>query len=549
MSDDFPFSFFLPADSNKNFVQSDLFENNASTPLPNTTPDDIINPVSNISKNSGTGPSVHHNDELSTLQKEILQLIKNQLPPEKYTPLFDNGLTLTSIADQSINFLASSGYQKDCIESDYHDLLASAVYSLLGKKYKVIVDFADNKKGPTRSNLLETLGQEKISVQQGKSKPKNATDSIFKLSLGPTQEDLITAAESKYLTHMSGKEKSLGIDPTKNFHNFIVGPSNSMAHATAKAIAQSPGKGGKYPTVYMFSDSGLGKTHLLHAIANEIHDHSPHLVVILISARDFMNEIVNAYAKNQIIDLRKKYSEKVDVLMIDDVHELSNKEATQNEFFHIFNELHHRGKQLIFTSDKKPHEIKGLPERLINRLQWGLVIDIQKPDLETRIAILKNKAHELDLFVGDDVLHCIASSIKNNIRELEGSLVKLEAYKNFVRREIDLDTVRDLLMLEAHQEKPPLNPEVIAKAVCAYYKVHLADLKSNSRKKEMARSRHVAMYLAQKMLNNCTLKDLGDFFGGKDHSSVIHAIKKIKQELQKNPDLAREIFDIEANLI
>src|SRR5690606_5475179 len=265
---------------------------------------------------------------------------------------------------------------------------------------------------------------------------------------------------------------------------------NNLAYATAKAVGENPGKSGKYPCLYLFSDSGLGKTHLLHAIANSILEHTPSSRINLLSARDFMREMISAYQQKNVEEFRRKYTEKTDVLMIDDIHELKDKEGTQNEFFHVFNELHNKGKQLIFTSDKSHKEITGIEERVITRLQWGLVLDIQRPDLETRIAILKSKATELDLFLHDDVINVMANSIKSSIRELEGGLIKLQAYSEVMNQEIDIELARELLALNSNQDSPAITIESIAKATAAFYKVSFADLKSKSRAKETAHARH-----------------------------------------------------------
>ena len=288
----------------------------------------------------------------------------------------------------------------------------------------------------------------------------------------------------------------------------------------------------------------MGKTHLLHAVANGIREQYPNLIICLITARDFIKEMINSIQKNDMSSFQRKYSEKIDVLMIDDIHELKNKKGTQNEFFHVFNELHNRGKQLIFTSDKSPDEIDGIEERIKTRLQWGLVLDIQKPDLETRIAILKRKAYELDLYIPDDILNLIACSIKNSIRELEGSLVKLSAYTDVMKVEIDTEIVKDLLNLESNDESKTHTLDTIAKACSQQFKVHIADLKSKTRSKDITTARHVAMYLSHKILG-ATLQEIGKFYGGRDHTSVIHAIRKIKDLLKSDSNLSKDIILVE----
>ncbi len=373
-------------------------------------------------------------------------------------------------------------------------------------------------------------------------------DAKFTLELRPDHDDRRSEVESRYIDHMRPSSRGILIDPNKRFQNFIIGPSNNMACATAKAVAGNPGKNGKYPSLYIYSHSGLGKTHLLHAVANEIKELYPELVLCLITARDFMNEMVNAIQNNNINEFRKKYSEKIDVLMIDDIHELKDKHGTQNEFFHIFNELHNKGKQLIFTSDKAPKEIDGIAERIKTRLQWGLVIDIQRPDLETRLAILKKKAASLDLYLSDDVLGLIASSIKSSIRELEGSLIKLSAFSEVMKVEIDTQIVKDLLMLADGEGPKEITIDLVVKQLSNYFSTSIADLKSKSRNKEIARPRHIAMYLSRK-LAGVTHQEIGRFFGGRDHSSVLHAINKVAEQLKTDTNLERELFEIESLII
>jgi chromosomal replication initiator protein len=346
---------------------------------------------------------------------------------------------------------------------------------------------------------------------------------------------------------MNPSKNGILIDIDKTFENFIIGPTNNMAQAAAKAVAQTPGKNGKYPSLYIHSNSGLGKTHLLHAVANEINERYSDLNICLITARDFMDEMIELMKKNKINEFVKKYTEKIDVLMIDDIHELKNKEGTQDQFFHVFNEMHNKGKQLIFTSDKRPKEIDGISERIKTRLQWGLVVDIQPPDLETRIAILRRKMESIDLYVTEDVLTLIASKIKTNIRELEGSLVKLKAVSELMNVEIEIDLVKDQLMFNTDNDDKEITIEHITKSVSQYFKIPLVDLKSKSRNKDITKARHIAMYLSR-MVANSKQQEIGEYFGGRDHTSVIHAVEKIKERIKIENTLAKDINSIESNL-
>ena len=260
-----------------------------------------------------------------------------------------------------------------------------------------------------------------------------------------------------------------------------------------------------------------------------------------------MKELINAYKDKTLNEFQRKYTESIDVLMIDDIHELKNKNSTQEEFFHIFNFLHDKGKQLIFTSDKSPDKITGIEERIITRLQWGLVIDIQKPDFETRTAILKKKAVELDLFVQDEVLNLIASSIKSSIRELEGSLIRLQAHAELMEAEIDTEMARDILKLQDLNEKPAATLESVCRASSQYFKIAVADLKSKSRNKDIVRARHIAWYLSKNIVG-VTFKEIAQYYSNRDHSSVIHGVNKISNNLKNDPKLSKDLIFLENSI-
>jgi chromosomal replication initiator protein len=293
-----------------------------------------------------------------------------------------------------------------------------------------------------------------------------------------------------------------------------------------------------------YSPSGLGKSHLLHAVANSIRENHPTLIVKFTTGRDFMLETVDAYLNKTINKFRQNYPDKVDVLIIDDIHELSSAQSTQNELFHIFNELHRRGKQLIFTSDKPPKDIVGLKERLTTRFQMGLVIDIQRPDFETRMAILKNKSLEMDFYCPDDVITLIASNFSGSIRDMEGHLIKLSAYADIHKIEIDADISRDILQLnKAPKKEETQDIEQVAKATANYFKIPLADLKSRSRSKSIVHARHIGMFLARKV-SHSTLQEIGSYFGGRDHTSVSHACDKVKSLCLRQKETDGEVQTI-----
>lgn len=494
-------------------------------------------------------------EELYQINNETLNHLKEIIPVQKFSAYFENNFTLINIDIETVKFSVSTPFIKNMIEKHYLNQLAESILSVLGKRYNVQINLGKIKKSLSSNseNILKQLSNDNPfeTFKENSKLAQNSLDinsTTFDLGLTPTAGDKLDQVDSRYMDYMEeSSQLGITIDPRKTFDNFIIGPSNNMACATAKAVVTNPGKTGKYPSLYFYSNSGLGKTHLLHAVANGIKDKHPALAICMITARDFMKEMINAMKENKMERFQKKYSERIDVLMIDDVHELKNKKGTQNEFFHVFNALYNKGKQLIFTSDKPPKEIDGLEERIKTRLQWGLVIDIQLPDLETRIAILKRKAEELDLYLQDDVLNVIACSIKSSIRELEGSLIKLSAYADVMKVQIDSDMVKDLLVLTPEEEAKTITIDLIAKTTAHYLKIPLADLKSRARSKEITRARHIAMYLSHKVVG-ATLQEIGKFYGGRDHTSVMHATKKIKEMLKTDNSLSKDLTFIESNL-
>jgi chromosomal replication initiator protein len=493
--------------------------------------------------------SQYSSKDLELLSSEIKNFLKSNISPLKYSLYFQKTFTVSRITEKEVFFNVQSNYVKNQIEDSFLDIITKSINDILGLDLKLI--FVVNEK-PEQSPTVSVEGSNRLqdSLPELPQKLKSVKEATFKLNLTPTKEDLQDNAESRYLKHLEGDNQNLIIDPRKTFDNFIIGPSNNMAFVTMKAVAEEPSRPnqpGRYPSIYIYSNSGLGKTHLLHSVANKIFEKYPELNLCLITAREFMKEMIVSIQNNTLGSFQKKYSEKIDILMIDDIHELENKHGTQNEFFHIFNELHNKGKQLIFTSDKPPKEINGIAERIRTRLQWGLVIDIQKPDFETRMAILKKKAYELDLFISDDIISTIANNIKTSIRELEGSLIKLSAYSEVMKVDIDMEMVKELLVLNDNTGDKRITLEHITRTTAQFYKITLADIKSKTRTKQITNARHIAMYLSQKVINS-KLQEIGKYFSGRDHTSVMHAIKKVKSSLKTDLALSRQIVEIENSL-
>ncbi|OFW02814.1 MAG: chromosomal replication initiator protein DnaA [Acidobacteria bacterium RIFCSPLOWO2_02_FULL_68_18] len=323
-----------------------------------------------------------------------------------------------------------------------------------------------------------------------------------------------------------------GLNPRYTFDTFIVGPSNQFAHAACRAVAEAPSR--SYNPLFIYGGVGLGKTHLMHAIGHYVLQHDQSLRLTYISSERFMNEMINALRYDRILDFRERYRS-VDVLLVDDIQFVSGKEGTQTEFFHTFNALYDAQKQIVLSSDHPPHEIPALEERLRSRFEWGLIADIQPPDIETRVAILKRKAEAEAVPLPDSVAMYIAGRIKSNIRELEGSLIRLIAYASLTGREISLDLTQDVLKNVLDQDEKAVTIETIQRFVSDYYQLKIAELKSRNNSKSVAMPRQIAMYLC-KTLTNASLPEIGRSFGGKHHSTVIHSLKKVEDMRKRDGD-------------
>ena len=316
----------------------------------------------------------------------------------------------------------------------------------------------------------------------------------------------------------------LGLSPRYSFETFIVGASNQFAHAACRAVAEAPSR--SYNPLFIYGGVGLGKTHLMHAIGHYVLTHSPTLKLTYISAERFMNEVVNAIRYDRILEFRERYRG-VDVLLVDDIQFIVGKERTQTEFFHTFNALHDAQRQIVLSSDCPPHQINELEERLRSRFEWGLIADIQAPDLETKMAILKRKAEAEGVPIPDDVALYIAGRIKSNVRELEGSLIRLLAYASLKGQAVTMTLAQDVLRDVLRHEDRTVTIDMIQKFVAEYYRLKMADLKSRNNSKSVAMPRQVAMYLC-KHLTSASLPEIGKSFGGKHHSTVIHSIRKVE---------------------
>lgn len=338
-------------------------------------------------------------------------------------------------------------------------------------------------------------------------------------------------------------EQRQPLNPKYNFNTFVVGSNNRLAHAAALAVAEAPSKA--YNPLFIYGGVGLGKTHILHAIGNHVLNNDQNYKVVYVSSETFTNELINSIKDDKTVEFRNKYRS-VDVLLIDDIQFLAGKERTQEEFFHTFNTLHEADKQIIVSSDRTPKEIPTLEDRLRSRFEWGLIADIQQPDLETREAILRKKAQLENINVPAEVIFFVASHVKSNIRELEGALLRVMAYSNLNQREIDMDLTKEALknILSGNHKKIITIP-FIQKVVAKFYNLKVDDFKSRRRTKNVAFPRQIAMYLSRE-LTEASLPSIGQEFGGRDHTTVIHACNKIKECIENDAttdDAIKEITD------
>lgn len=330
------------------------------------------------------------------------------------------------------------------------------------------------------------------------------------------------------------------------FNTFVVGGSNYFAHAAALAVAQNPAKA--YNPLFLYGGVGLGKTHLMHAIGHQVREQNPRARVMYVTSETFTNEMIQSISSNRNKEFRNRYRN-VDVLMVDDIQFIARKEGVQEEFFHTFNTLHTANKQIVISSDKPPREIAQLEERLRSRFEWGLIADIQPPDLETRIAILKRRANEENILVPDSVLEFIAERVQSNIRELEGFLTRVVAYSKFNRVELDsrvaAAALKDMLPDDAPRV---LTPYIIQETVAAYYGQPIDAFSAKRRDQEVAFPRQVAMYLSRCM-TDWSLPKIGEAFGGRNHTTVMHAHEKISEQVKSDSALASTIADLKKRLM
>ena len=356
-----------------------------------------------------------------------------------------------------------------------------------------------------------------------------------------------TSAKSKAADTASEKTPGdLGFNSKNTFDTFVVGNNNNFAHAAALAVAQAPGK--SYNPLFLYGGVGLGKTHLLHAIGHHVLGSRKGARVAYVSSEKFTNEYIDAIQNNQLVKFRKRYRQS-EVLLIDDIQFLAGKERIQEEFFHTFNALHESHKQIVLTCDRPASEIQNLEQRLVSRFEWGLVTDLQPPDIETRLAILKKKARSMGVELPEDVINFLAHRIRANIRRLEGALIRVASYASLTGRKLSTEVVEGLLREVLHEEgRFALNIDVIQKRVAEHYDIRLADMTSKRRPENIAFPRQVAMFLSRQM-TELSLNTIGEAFGGRDHGTVLHACRLVRDRMEVDANVRQVVSYLEKQLL
>jgi chromosomal replication initiator protein len=442
------------------------------------------------------------------LWEEILQKIESKVNRHSFNTWF-RPTRLLAERDQSVSVLVPNAHFRDWLNKHYSGVILESLDELHRPEIQVVFETARPEGAATERT---TTVPERPSVPSSLAAPDSTPPPI--------------------------------LNPKYRFDTFVVGTSNQFAHAAARAVAESPSRA--YNPLFIYGGVGLGKTHLLHAIGHQILDQNPPVKMVYISAERFMNDLINAIRYDRILEFRNKHRS-FDVLLVDDIQFIAGKERTQEEFFHTFNALYDSQKQIVLSSDAPPREIPTLEERLRSRFEWGLTADIQAPDLETKIAILRKKADAEGVLLPDNVAIFIASRIKSNIRELEGSLIRLIAYSSLTARAIDLGLTQEVLRDLLPSEEKTLNLDAIQKYVADHFRLKISDLKARNNAKSVALPRQIAMYLS-KSLTRASLPDIGKAFGGKHHSTVIHSVRKIDALRRSDPEFNRLIQSLADSL-
>lgn len=451
---------------------------------------------------------MNNNTKINADWQKTLDILKTELNETSFETWLKNTKAITKYENTFV-IAVPNGFSKDWLESRYANLI---------------------------KNTLQLVTSEELEIEFVLPQPDGEINFLSKA--GKINHDLGQKKTNDMILNSC-------FNPKYTFESFVVGNSNRFAHAASLAVAEAPSKA--YNPLFIYGGVGLGKTHLMHAIGQYVYLNNPNSKVVYVSSEKFTNELINSIRENKTVQFRNNYRN-MDVLLIDDIQFLAGKESTQEEFFHTFNTLHEANKQIIISSDRPPKEIPTLEDRLRSRFEWGLITDIQPPDIETRIAILRKKAQLENIEVPNDVIYFIADKIQSNIRELEGALTRIVAYSSLNEKEATPD-----LVMEALKDILPINKpkkitiELIQQAVSDHYHLKMDDFKAKKRTRAVAFPRQIAMYLSRE-LTDSSLPKIGEEFGGRDHTTVLHAYEKISHERSLDSNLDRSISEIISQL-
>ncbi len=450
-----------------------------------------------------------------SLWQSVDKELENLFPADVYEMWFD-GLVCKEETDSKIVLTAPNEFNSIWIENNYLDLISKKACHIAGCKVDVLIETAEegfrNKNASGLGNVATNRGV-RNSASQRFSEASNTTFSK------PTSERTF-------------------LNPKNTFDNFVVGAGNQLSHAASIAVANAPGRA--YNPLFVYGETGLGKTHLMHAVAHQMLVNNREARIAYVSTEKFTNEFIHAIRENKLARFRKYYRN-VDALLIDDIHFLAGKESTQEEFFHTFNDLFESGRQIFLVSDRPANEIERLENRLVSRFQWGLVTDIQAPDLETRVAILRNKAAAMNIRLDPEIMDFLAERVSRNVRRMEGALTRIASYDSLIDKKLDVEEVERLLSDLLHEESlAKVTIDQIQKKVAEFYQIRFSELVGRRRNSEIVFPRQVAMYISRTLTSD-PLKLIGDAFGGRDHGTVIHACKQVENIMEQDGSVKRGV--------
>lgn len=442
------------------------------------------------------------------------ELLRTMLNPDIYN-LWFRPIRATGMEKDLITLEVANDFCEVWLKDNYFDLLRDVVTHAAGEPMQIRFHVANIVMGVAPVSTTEALKPKAKAVTEPESRPAPAN-------------------------------REVTFNPKNTFDTFVVGETNNHAHAAARAVAQNPGKA--YNPLFVYGGVGLGKTHLLHAIGQYVTAHKKNARVTYVSSEKFTNEYIDALQNNQLVRFRKRYRQ-TDVLLIDDVQFLAGKERIQEEFFHTFNALHEAHKQIVLSCDRTASELQGLEQRLVSRFEWGLGTEMQPPDVETRLAILRRKAQDMGEPLPDEILNFLATRIRTNIRRLEGALIRVASYAQLTRKKLSLEIVEGLLREVLQEEgRFTISIEVIQKKVAEHYDIRLADMTSKRRPENIAFPRQVAMYLSRQMTES-SLNAIGEAFGGRDHGTVLHACRLVKDRMEVDCQIRQAVNFLEKQLM